>query len=59
MDLNSRIDDARVVENVDGWTYRWTNGRKTRSLYHAMPEASATKTLPKAFLTPMPLLMLR
>ena len=46
MDLNSRVD-AGVVANVDGRTYRrtygWTNGRKTRSLYRAMPEAGATK----------------
>ena len=37
-DLNIRVD-ARVVTIVDGRT----NGRKTGSLYHAMPEAGATK----------------
>ena len=37
-DLDSRVD-ARVVANVD----RQTNGQKTGSLYHAMPEAGATK----------------
>ena len=46
-DLNSRVD-ARVVANVDGWmygrTYGWMNRLKTGTLYHAMPEAGATKT---------------
>ena len=27
----------------DGHTYGWMNGRKTASLYRAMPEAGATK----------------
>ena len=35
-DLNIRVD-ARVVTIVDGRT----NGQKTGSLYHAMPEAGA------------------
>ena len=42
MDLNSRID-ARVVTNVNGRTYKRTNGRKIGSLYRAMPEAGTTK----------------
>ena len=37
-DLNTRVD-ARVVANVNVRT----NGRKTGSLYRAMPEAGATK----------------
>ena len=41
-DLNSRVD-ARVVANVDGRTDEQTNGRKSGSLYRAMPEAGATK----------------
>ena len=35
--------DTRVVANVDGRMYVWTAGRKTVSLYCAMPEAGATK----------------
>ena len=38
-DLNSKVD-TRVVANVDGRTY----GRKTRSLYRALPEAGVTIT---------------
>ena len=44
MDLNSRVD-ARMVANFEGWMYGHMDGWKTRSLYHAMPEAGATKTL--------------
>ena len=36
------VEYARVVANVDGWTYRWMNGRKTGLLYRAMAEAGAT-----------------
>ena len=35
--------DGRVVANVDGRRDGHTNGQKTDSLYHDMPEAGATK----------------
>ena len=44
MDLDSRVI-ARVVANVGRRRYGSINGRKTRSLYRAMPEAGATKNV--------------
>ena len=40
IDSNIRVD-ARVVTNVDNWIDRHTNGWKTGSLYHAMPQRQA------------------
>ena len=40
----SRVD-AMVIANVDGRTYGHTNGLKTGSLYHTMPEACVTTKL--------------
>ena len=31
-------------------TDRWTNGRKTRSLYRAMPEAGAIKRIKMSYM---------
>ena len=41
-DPKSRVG-AKVVANVDGRTYVRINGRKTESLYLAMPEVGAKK----------------
>ena len=41
LDVHTRVD-ASVVANVDKRTFGQTNGRKTGSLYRAMPQAGAT-----------------
>ena len=50
--MNSRVE-AGVIANVDEHMYvrmdERKNGRKTRSLYHAMPEAGATKTFDQSW----------
>ena len=51
MDLNSRID-ARVVTNVYGRTYKWTNGRKIGSLYRAMRDKKGVFKSKQYFLYP-------